>query len=292
MNYYEHHLGDYAKDTGHLTMLEHGAYRMLLDRYYGTEQGIPADQAHRVARARTRDERTAVDAVLAEFFTLEDGIWRNSRAEQEIEKAHARISAAKENGKKGGRPKKQNLGSEKGTQEKPSGFPLGSENETQEKAHQAPSTKHQLTPKGIAGAVANTEPTTSAGAVCARLKQAGILDVNPSHPKLLALLGAGLTAEEIVAIGPEAKAKGKGFHWVLAAAEGRRRDAANVGKLPDAKSTPWFMSSSAIEAKAEELGVVKKPDEHWTYFRDRVYAEAGVTDEMVRKAKIDAGERV
>ena len=47
-----HHLGDYAKDTAHLSMLETGAYRLLLDRYYGTEQGIPADQAHRIARAK------------------------------------------------------------------------------------------------------------------------------------------------------------------------------------------------------------------------------------------------
>ena len=48
MNYYERHLGDYAKDTAHLTMIEHGAYSLLLDRYYGTEQGIPADQRARI----------------------------------------------------------------------------------------------------------------------------------------------------------------------------------------------------------------------------------------------------
>jgi uncharacterized protein YdaU (DUF1376 family) len=33
VNYYERHLGDYAKDAGHLSMLEHGAYSLLLDRY-------------------------------------------------------------------------------------------------------------------------------------------------------------------------------------------------------------------------------------------------------------------
>lgn len=86
MNYYEHHLGDYAKDTAHLTMLEHGAYRLLLDRYYGTEHGIPSDQVHRVARARSRDEKAAVDAVLEEFFILVDGVWKNNRAEEEIKK--------------------------------------------------------------------------------------------------------------------------------------------------------------------------------------------------------------
>lgn len=96
MNYYEHHLGDYAKDTAHLTMLEDGAYRRLLDRYYGTEQGIPADQAHRIARARTREEKAAVDAVLEEFFTLTDGVWLNSRAEEEIAKFAAKKPKAEE----------------------------------------------------------------------------------------------------------------------------------------------------------------------------------------------------
>jgi|GEM_PF-1138589 len=86
MNYYERHLGDYARDTAHLSMLEHGAYSLLLDRYYATEQGIPADQAHRLARARTREEKQAVDAVLEEFFTLQDGAWTNARAEEEIAK--------------------------------------------------------------------------------------------------------------------------------------------------------------------------------------------------------------
>lgn len=86
MNYYERHLGDYAKDTAHLTILEHGAYTLLLDRYYSTEAGIPSDQVHRVARARSREEKAAVDAVLEEFFVLVEGIWTNRRSEEEISK--------------------------------------------------------------------------------------------------------------------------------------------------------------------------------------------------------------
>lgn len=89
MNYYERHLGDYAKDTAHLTMLEHGAYTLLLDRYYGTEQGIPADQAHRIARARSKEERAAVDAVLAEFFELRSDGWHQERCDAEIERYQA-----------------------------------------------------------------------------------------------------------------------------------------------------------------------------------------------------------
>lgn len=96
MNYYERHLGDYAKDTAHLTMIEHGAYGLLLDRYYGTEAGIPADQVHRVARARTREEKSAVDVVLEEFFQLVDGLWINRRAEEEIRRERKKRSALKD----------------------------------------------------------------------------------------------------------------------------------------------------------------------------------------------------
>lgn len=164
MNYYERHLGDYAKDTAHLSILEHGVYSLLLDRYYGTEQGIPADQAYRVSRARSDDERAAVDVVLSEFFELQDGVWINRRAEEEIAKAQLKIKAAQENGKKGGRPRKvsagNDLGSENETQHKPSGFSLGSENETQQKAHQTPDTNTQE-PNGSFVGVAHEHAKTT-----------------------------------------------------------------------------------------------------------------------------------
>jgi uncharacterized protein YdaU (DUF1376 family) len=138
MNYYERHLGDYAKDTGHLSMLEHGAYNLLLDRYYGTETGIPTDQVYRIARARTDDERAAVDVVLKEFFDLKDGVWTKNRCDEEIVRAHIKIEAARENGKLGGRPRKN----PEVTQEKPTGLllgtPAGTQPLTQTKALQSP----------------------------------------------------------------------------------------------------------------------------------------------------------
>jgi uncharacterized protein YdaU (DUF1376 family) len=102
VKYYEHHLGDYAGAAGHLSMLEHGAYRLLLDRYYATEEPLPADLAaiYRVARARTADERAAVDAVLGEFFVLVDDTYRNRRADAEINRyreAQAERDAKREN---------------------------------------------------------------------------------------------------------------------------------------------------------------------------------------------------
>lgn len=145
MNYYERHLGDYARDAGHLSVLEHGVYTLLLDRYYVTEKGIPEDQAHRIARAQTKEEHKAVESVLKEFFTLVDGVWINKRCEEEIECAYARINASQSNGKKGGRPKKSKTQTEPKpnppeTQQVSTGINLGSQNETQSKALQSPIT--------------------------------------------------------------------------------------------------------------------------------------------------------
>ena len=190
-------------------MIEHGAYSLLLDRYYGTEQGIPADQAHRIARARTKEEKAAVDVVLAEFFHLVDGVWINKRADEEIAKAHVKINAAKENGKKGGRPRKVKPGSENETQPKPGWFSVGSENETQEKAHQAPSTRHQ-TPEGIQAAavdqpVSREGPNAAADHLHARaieltamLRQRGAA-LQASDPRLRRWAETGVTDAQALA---------------------------------------------------------------------------------------------
>jgi len=91
-------------------------------------------------------------------------------------------------------------------------------------------------------ALASADPSpevepTETGAICRRLRDAGIQGVNPSHPKLLALLQAGITADELCSIAAEPSASGKGMAWVIATAEGRRRDAAKVRPLPRASPT-------------------------------------------------------
>lgn len=108
MNFYEHHLGDYLKDAGHLSMLEHGAYRCLLDAYYIREAPLPADRrsVYKLARATTAAERKAVDYVLGEFFTETSEGYRQQRADNEISRYAERAARSRENGKAGGRPRK------------------------------------------------------------------------------------------------------------------------------------------------------------------------------------------
>lgn len=86
MNWYEHHIGDYDKNTAHLTACEDGIYSRLLRRYYDKEEPLPADveKVKRLARARDETERQAVDAVLEEFFHLQEDGWHHDVCDRVI----------------------------------------------------------------------------------------------------------------------------------------------------------------------------------------------------------------
>lgn len=77
--------------TAHLSLVEQGAYTVLLDHIYSTERPLPPDLAacYRIARAFNRTEQVAVDTVLAQFFTLACDGYMNGRALKEIEKYRA-----------------------------------------------------------------------------------------------------------------------------------------------------------------------------------------------------------
>ena len=84
--WYPHYPGDYGRDTAHLSLVQHGAYRLLLDHYYSTGSPLPSDviTLHRICRAFDQTERDAVDSVLAQFFDLRADGYHNSRADLEL----------------------------------------------------------------------------------------------------------------------------------------------------------------------------------------------------------------
>ena len=98
MNHYPRHIGDYLRDTGHLSLLEHGVYSRLLDLYYlnnGPLQ-LTVDDLIRKLGARAQDEREAVERVLREFFAHCNGVWSHKRADQEIERFKVKSDTARE----------------------------------------------------------------------------------------------------------------------------------------------------------------------------------------------------
>lgn len=72
MQFYKHWIGDYQRDTSDLSLIEHGAYRQLLDTYYANDGNIPADleRLYRIARATTPEEQAAVRHIVERFFPL------------------------------------------------------------------------------------------------------------------------------------------------------------------------------------------------------------------------------
>jgi uncharacterized protein YdaU (DUF1376 family) len=104
MNYYRLHIGDYLRDTAHLSLLEHGVYARLLQVYYTREAPIGNAERYRLVGARTDDECAAVDSVLGEFFALIEGVWVQSRCDREIAEYQTRADRNREVGRLGGRP--------------------------------------------------------------------------------------------------------------------------------------------------------------------------------------------
>lgn len=126
MHYYQHNVGDYARDTSHLTIIEHGIYRLLLDWCYLNEKPIPTERAMRVGRGYP----TETQSVLSEFFKETPEGWEHGRVVKEIEKYHRKANSNRQNGMKGGRPKA--IENPMGCQSEPTGNP-----------NQEPRTKNQ-----------------------------------------------------------------------------------------------------------------------------------------------------
>ena len=133
MIWYKFCIGDYTADTTDLSAEEEGIYLRLMNWYYKNEQPLPDDRVCSISRSDNKKTHW----VLSRFFKSEtqrvDGedltVWRHPRIEAEIKDAQPRIKAARENGKKGGRPRKEKPnGFTEKTQEKPSRVPSGKPN--------------------------------------------------------------------------------------------------------------------------------------------------------------------
>lgn len=147
MNFYKRYMGDYGRDTAHLSLAEHGAYTLLLDHYYSTEGALPAELAalYRVCRAFDKNEQRAVASVANAYFPVgPDGLRHNERADRQIPEDVRLIETARANGKKGGRPPKATQQeSKKKPTENPAGFQNGTETEPRTKTHQTPDSRQE-----------------------------------------------------------------------------------------------------------------------------------------------------
>ena len=97
MHYYQHNIADYRKDTSHLTLVEHGIYRQLLDSYYLDEIPLTADldKLMRSHSVRTADEQQSLKNVLADFFELTKKGYVHKRCDEVIAEYHGKSVKAR-----------------------------------------------------------------------------------------------------------------------------------------------------------------------------------------------------
>ena len=92
MHYYQHHIGDFIKDTTNLDDHQLATYLRMLWVYY-TEEKPFDDDLESIAFAMRSDEKT-VHLLLRHFFEKSVDKWHHNRCDREIAKYHAKSESA------------------------------------------------------------------------------------------------------------------------------------------------------------------------------------------------------
>ncbi len=102
MHYYQFNIGDYRRDTAHLSHLEHGIYRSLIDTYMLEESPLPGDmkELERKHSIRTANEKKALRNVLNDFFKFENSMFLHSRCDEDIISYRDKSAKASKSAKK------------------------------------------------------------------------------------------------------------------------------------------------------------------------------------------------
>ena len=139
MHYYQFNIGDYAKSTRHLNLMQDLAYRRLLDMYYDTSKPLISD-VKKLSRLLGMSEfQSDVEVILDDFFDLSELGYSQKRVDEELACYQQKADMARVNGKKGGRPPKADRNPEE-TQS----VNLANPEETELKAKHKPLTINQL----------------------------------------------------------------------------------------------------------------------------------------------------
>ena len=106
--YYRFYPGDYLRDTSGLSMLEHGAYSLLLHNYYA-QNGLEPEKPrlYTICHAKSEEDFRAVDYVVDKYFKITNHKLINNRADKEIAEREQFLAEQSRKGKLGGRPKKK-----------------------------------------------------------------------------------------------------------------------------------------------------------------------------------------
>ena len=283
MNYYEHHIGDYAEATAHLTFIEDATYSRLIRKYYATEKPLPIDVkvVQRLINARSKEEKNSVISVLNEFFTLTDDGWRQVRCDHEITRFKDKQIKARR--------------SAEGRWQAFQADDLRQENDrhnacvriaTALRTQCSPDTKHQTPVTNL-----HTPDKQNNGGEIEKVLQGDGerkkqiqtlfekegLNVGVDDERIAQLIQQALTVEELeeaIAHAKEMRRRASSSTpintgFVLAILKGMRRKAQALDSSEDA----WWKSNEGIDLKGRELGMRAQGSESYDSFKTRIFAE-------------------
>jgi uncharacterized protein YdaU (DUF1376 family) len=101
MHYYQHHIGDFIKDTSFLTNEEIGIYLKLIWLYYDTEKPLPNNLFELGMKTGTRDNTEMLSGLLEMFFSFHsvEDCWHHNRCDKEIAHYKQQLTTASKAGK-------------------------------------------------------------------------------------------------------------------------------------------------------------------------------------------------
>lgn len=296
MNYYEHHIGDYAEATAHLTFIEDATYSRLIRKYYATEKPLPIEikLVQRLINARSKEEKNAVVSVLNEFFTLSDDGWRQERCDHEI----ARFKDKQLKARRSAEGRWQSFPSDESQLETTPNIGCV-RNATAMRTQCSPDTKHQSPVTNL-----HTPGKQNNGGEKEKISQAtvtlsedekvfqGRIEKYKSFAAMISREGRAIAVDDyrirdIVNLGvteaevAEAIATAKETRmkvsnptpinagYVLAILKGARKKAEAANADEDA----WWKTNEGIDTKGRELAMKAQGSESYDSFKTRIFAE-------------------
>jgi uncharacterized protein YdaU (DUF1376 family) len=86
MHYYNFNIGDFIKDSAHLSLEEEAIYRRLIDLYYTSEKPIQLDIKLVSRSIRARGHEELIEQILLEFFNRTEKGFKQKRIDLELKK--------------------------------------------------------------------------------------------------------------------------------------------------------------------------------------------------------------
>jgi len=236
MNFFKLYIGDYQRDTAHMTLAEHGAYILMLQHYYATQKPLPTGKAglYRMLRAQDKVEREAIDSIVEQFWQETTKGLINQRADKEIAQANNQAEKNREIAVAREAKRRANKITENLNNRDEFVLPNIHENSTNRATNHQPNHSHSHSHSQSKDINKHTELITdnlitNTANVCQELMKIGMVHVNPQHADLIDLVKKGATLQDFVSAGSMAIEKNKEFTYALGIVKSRLRDQQTAG---------------------------------------------------------------